>query len=33
MCTIDLHIVWSYLYIIILDSNEFKEIQFLQGNL
>jgi len=31
MCTIDLDSIWSYLFIIILDSNEFGEIQILHG--
>jgi len=31
MCTIELHMIWSYLFIVILDSNEFYEIQIFQG--
>jgi len=31
MCTIDLHIIVLYLFIFILDSNEFDEIQLTHG--
>jgi len=31
MCSIDLHIIQSYLFRIILDSKSFNKIQFLHG--